>query len=197
MRILFAAPDRDLIGSYQTLLEPVFGSVVTAFDGTQILTLIEEESFDLIVLDSEIPRVPAGQILVRLTEKNIPVIMLTGGPVTVRLLTGPAPACAYLPYPFEPDELIGLIRRVAERAASGGRIAAGDVAAEGFSLNGGARLTEGEMELLEALEAGTPMQGKYTGAYVAALNEKFMGQNSQARIRYRVGEGYRLVMQDE
>ena len=37
MRILLAAPDRDLLDCYRSILQADFGETVTAFDGTQVL----------------------------------------------------------------------------------------------------------------------------------------------------------------
>ena len=197
MRILFAAPDRDLIESYQLLLTPLFGDVATAFDGTQVLSLLDREKFDILVMDEGLPRVDSGRIVERLEERGTPVIMLKTGAVTVRQLTEPVLPNALLPYPFEPAELAELIRRVTARAAGGPRIAAEDVTALGFRLEGGPRLTERELELLEELAAGGAVREENNGAYLGALNEKFMAQNVRARIRYRAGEGYRLVSLDE
>ena len=57
MRVLFAVPDRDLLRCYDKLLEAAFGDVVTAFDGTQVLTMLIEEQYDIVVLDRKLPRV--------------------------------------------------------------------------------------------------------------------------------------------
>ena len=48
MRILFAAPDRDLLECYKKLLESDFGETVTAFDGTQVYSLMSAEKFDIV-----------------------------------------------------------------------------------------------------------------------------------------------------
>ena len=58
MKILFAAPDRDLLECFRKLLETDLGETVTAFDGTQVLTLLASESVDAVILDRDLPRVP-------------------------------------------------------------------------------------------------------------------------------------------
>ena len=40
MKILFAAPDRDLLECFKQLFETDLGETVTAFDGTQVMTLL-------------------------------------------------------------------------------------------------------------------------------------------------------------
>ncbi len=77
MKILFAAPDRDLLECYKKLLEDDVGETVTAFDGTQVLTLLATEGFDVLILDKKIPRVDHKTILERASGKCVPVIVLT------------------------------------------------------------------------------------------------------------------------
>ena len=112
MRILLAAPDRDLLECYRKILEEPFGEVVTAFDGTQIPPLLQAEHFDLVLFDDEIPRTDRRTLLRRIREKKIPVIEMkagTGG------RSDPLPD-AYLPYPFTPEEICGTIREVLRKA---------------------------------------------------------------------------------
>ena len=77
MKILFAAPDRDLLECYKKLLEADIGQTVTAFDGTQVLTLLATEGFDILILDWKIPRVDHKTIIESANRKRIPVIVLT------------------------------------------------------------------------------------------------------------------------
>ena len=97
MKILFAAPDRDLLECFRKLLETDLGETVTAFDGTQVLTLLATESVDAVILDRDLPRVDHPTLVSRIREKNIPVVVLTDGPVTAAMLTGEPTANEYLP----------------------------------------------------------------------------------------------------
>ena len=107
MRILLAAPDRDLLGCYGKLLAADLGETVTAFDGTQVLTLLGTETFDVAVIDSSLPRVKFETLTGRLKENGIPVIVLVNEP------GAPAGADAVLSYPFNEEDLVGMINKTA------------------------------------------------------------------------------------
>jgi len=125
MRILLAAADRDLLRSYQSLLEEALGETVTAFDGTQVLTLAAEDPFDVVVLDRDIPRVHYRHIVQRLSNADIPVIVLMPEPQTSLLLQGDPLANAYLSFPFTSAAMIDTIRDVTAKKASGRRFSCG------------------------------------------------------------------------
>ena len=103
MRILLAAPDRDLLGCYGKLLAADVGETVTAFDGTQVLTLLETERFNVAVIDSSLPRVKPEALVARLKEQGIPVVILSNGPADG------LDADALLAYPFNEEELVRVI----------------------------------------------------------------------------------------
>ena len=99
MKILFAAPDRDLLECYKKLLEADIGQTVTAFDGTQVLTLLATEGFDILILDWKIPRVDHKTIIESANRKKIPVIVLTDERPGGRQSEEPVPN-GILSYPF-------------------------------------------------------------------------------------------------
>ena len=84
MKILFAAPDRDLLECFKKLLEADLGQTVTAFDGTHVISLLATESFDILILDRKLPRVEHEVMIERANSKNIPVIVLTDESAGVR-----------------------------------------------------------------------------------------------------------------
>ena len=198
MRILLAAPDRDLLQCCSELLSRDVGETVTAFDGTQVMTLLDTESFDLTLLDRSLPRIAVPHIIARMNERRIPTVVLLNSAVTLPNLMEQPLAVDYLSYPFGTEELLDEVRNVAALAASGEKLAFGDMEADTsvFRLNGGERITASEFRLLKALITGQRTEKAMTGVYAGALNEKLAKQNSRVRIRYRAGEGYQLV-QDE
>ena len=103
MKILFAAPDRDLLECYKTLFEADLGQTVTAFDGTQVISLLSSEDFDLLILDRNIPRVDHKKIIGAAKQKSVPVIVLTDEP-GVPGTPEPSPDIR-LSYPFTFDSI--------------------------------------------------------------------------------------------
>ena len=100
MKILLASPDRDFLECYKMLFEDDLGETVTAFDGTQVLSLLSAEQFDIALLDDGLPRIEYGKLIGQAKEKNIPVVSLTNGADIKQ-----AQADAYLKYPFDYDKI--------------------------------------------------------------------------------------------
>ena len=107
MRILFAAPDRDLLECYKKLLEEDIGETVTAFDGTQVVFLLSNEPFDIVILDRAIPRIGYKKLTDLIHGKGIPVILLSDGNKPDET---DSDAC--LTYPFAPENIENVIRNV-------------------------------------------------------------------------------------
>jgi hypothetical protein len=63
----------------QTLLEEQGFSVIFAYDGKEAMKRIEEQQFDLLLLDIMMPGVDGYDVLEKVTkeQKNTPVIMVT------------------------------------------------------------------------------------------------------------------------
>lgn len=197
MRILFAAPDRDLLACYQMLLADAAEEVVTAFDGTQVLTLLQKSHFDIAVLDRALPRVENRRLMRSLRTHGIPVILLLEQAVDTRLLRAEPLPGAYLSYPFSSEALIALIRDVAEKAGSGQKLRLADVEADVAAFCVGSEpVTAPELDVLAALAGGDAVARGPVELYIGALNEKLARLSSRARIRYRAGEGYQMVEQN-
>lgn len=172
MRILLAASDRDLLGSFQKLLSEAYGECVTAFDGAQALAVLANarELPDFVVLDHDLPRVRVPDILRQLSQKRLPSIVLPDGPVTAHQLTEEPLPCAFLPHPFSPGELTALIQKITEKAGSNEYFYAGrlTVNVAAFRLENGPCLTLNEIELLERL-ARDASAGGFPGAAASAF----------------------------
>lgn len=198
MRILFAAPDRDLLGCYGRILEADIGETVTAFDGTQVLSLMSSGDFDLAVLDRNIPRIGLDKLLGKSHGRRIPVIVLTDKPVGVHMLMEEPLPCAFLPYPFTADVLESAIRDVSEKAASGRRLEVSGLGIDvsGFRIDKGPSLTAAEINVLESLLSGKNVTTD-DGAAISALNGKFRSVGSAAMIRYMENKGFGLVDENE
>ena len=198
MRILFAAPDRDLLECYKKILEPDFGEVVTAFDGTQILFLLSAENFDVLILDRDIPRIEHKKLITRAKEKKTPVIVLIDSPITTHELIAETLPSAYLSYPFTPVQLGDKIRNTTGKALCNNHLNVGDIDVDvsEFKINDSVSLTADETDVLEAVLQGEGVIADNT-VNVSALNIKFEKVGSKTRIKYRMKKGFELVTQNE
>ena len=112
MQVLFTASDRDLLSAYKQLLTEDGFPTETAFDGTQVVRKLSEEQVELLILSSDIPRIPVEQLIKSSTARGIPVIELsTGGNNTEPAAEGRS-VRVRLALPFTPKELAERIRMV-------------------------------------------------------------------------------------
>jgi len=192
MRILLAAPDRDLLDCYQKILGSECGETVTAFDGTHVLALLEREEFDIMIIDRDLPRVDHRNIIKGLGGK-IPVIVLTGSPVSTHQLMDEVLANAYMPYPFDPEELTGTVKRILDMKGSDEQMMVGccEIDIARFRITGGANVTVQEIDVLQTLLSGGQVSAKDM-ACISALNEKFARIGDLPRIRYISEKGFEL-----
>ena len=102
-RLLLAAADRDLLEIYRQILGSRFGEAVTAFDGTQVVALLETEPVDLVILDRRLPRMEYESLAARIGGKGIPLLLLTAGPADLPAAERGSSTC--LSYPFTPEEI--------------------------------------------------------------------------------------------
>ena len=106
MRILFAASDRDLLLCYRQLLEADLGETVTVFDGLQVLSTADRESFDVAVVDSHLQRVAPAELAGYLKSRGVPLIVLSDQK------SGDKSADACLCHPFSEEDLVKTIKTV-------------------------------------------------------------------------------------
>lgn len=79
---------------------------------------LENESFELLILDIMLPEMDGFQVLKELRKKSeLPVIMLTArGEVSDRIVGLELGADDYLPKPFEPRELLARVESILRRS---------------------------------------------------------------------------------
>ena len=114
MKILFASPHRDLNNCYQQLLQEDISETITAFDGTQVISYLDTDSFDLLVLDQNIPRIAAADILKKADRINLKAILLLDTPYDSIISKDYGESIKTIAYPFLPEELVSLIGEVME-----------------------------------------------------------------------------------
>lgn len=92
-------------------------SCSTASDGSEALSVLQKESFDLIISDWMMPTVSGPELVLKLRElendKQTPVILLTAkSDDTSRYQAFETGADGFLGKPFKPQELIAMIRNL-------------------------------------------------------------------------------------
>lgn len=111
-RLLVVDDDRYLLDSMVKLLSANDFEVVTATNGPQAISLLESQSFNLMILDIGLPP-PDGLSVCRQvrTKHTIPVILLTARSDAIDKVLGlEVGADDYITKPFEPSELVARVR---------------------------------------------------------------------------------------
>jgi CheY-like chemotaxis protein len=114
--------DDDVIRQLITVnLELEGFEVVTAFDGQDALDKVKEAGVSVVTLDVMMPRVDGWEAAARLRSDpetaHIKVVLLSARAQEADLQRGEKIGVdAYLTKPFDPDELIEMVRRLAAEA---------------------------------------------------------------------------------
>jgi DNA-binding response OmpR family regulator len=170
MRVLIVEDQRELAATIAVGLRREGMAVDLAFDGEEALYRTSRESYDVVVLDRDLPRVHGDQVCRTLIDRASPsrVLMLTAADAIEDLVDGLGlGADDYLPKPFAFVELVARIRALARRtrpAALSPILEAGDIRLDTvrrFASRAGRRLelSAKELAVLEVLLAadGAPV----------------------------------------
>nr|WP_244204262.1 response regulator [Streptomyces africanus] len=124
--------------------------VVTAADGAECLDVVHQVRPDAVTLDVVMPRLDGIRTAARLRAdprtRDVPLAIIsacTQYEVEAGLEVG---VDAFLAKPFEPAELVGMVRQLIERERSGGRPGGGDGPSGGGAPAYGSVLGAGEAE---------------------------------------------------
>lgn len=114
--ILIVDDDEEICSLLKTTLEQYGFVVEVALDGEQMLTAIEAQTPDIIVLDVMLPG-ESGLSLCKRINGDIPVIMLTAmSDDTDKIIGLEVGADDYLAKPFNPRELVARIKAILRRS---------------------------------------------------------------------------------
>lgn len=132
MRILIVEDEKELCDTIAKSLHHAGYEVDTCYDGVEAMTIIQEEAFDLIVLDLNLPGMDGMEILRRMrqTDDETKVLILSARSQIADKVDGlDAGANDYLEKPFHLQELAARIRSLTRRKfiQSEIRISCGDV----------------------------------------------------------------------
>ena len=119
-RILIVDDEQIVLRSCLRILRSEDYEIDTAGDGLSALGMVNENAYDVLILDIKMPKMDGIEVLRRVKEArpDIDVIMITGlhdiGTAVQAMKLG---ALDYLPKPFEPDQLKALIAKAFDRRA--------------------------------------------------------------------------------
>lgn len=133
-RILLVDDEPGLREAVQAYLEDEGFEVEVARHATEGWELLQQKNPDLVITDIMMPQVDGYQFLKQMREdprfKAMPVVFLTARGMTGDRISGYQAGCdAYLSKPFDPDELVAIVRNLLQRrAASAGEGETADIA---------------------------------------------------------------------
>ena len=221
MKVLFAEDTADLNRAVTVVLEHEGYTVDAVTDGEAAMEKLENDGYDVIVLDIMMRKKDGMEVLYELRHRHIltPVIMLTAKvEVDDRVAGLDAGADDYLTKPFAMKELLARVRALIRRnegyAQTEIRFADFVLNTEEYSLSSGnsVRLSIKEFELLQALVANADKslstmyliehvwrnerdaQEDTVWLYISYLNGKLLSIGSDARIDGERGGEYKITV---
>lgn len=122
-QILLVDDEPGLREAVQAYLEDSGFTVHVANNATQGWELLQQVSPDLLISDIMMPQVDGYQFLKQVRDdprfQSLPVVFLTARGMTSDRIQGYQAGCdAYLPKPFDPDELVAIVQGLLERRAA-------------------------------------------------------------------------------
>jgi DNA-binding NtrC family response regulator len=118
VRILIVDDERIIIDSCLRILRNDDYQLEAVQDGLEALRKIDENQYDIVILDIMMPKIDGLEVLRRVREghPDIDVIMITGlSQIETAVKSMKLGAFDYLPKPFDPDELKLVVHRALER----------------------------------------------------------------------------------
>lgn len=121
--ILLVDDEPGLREAVQAYLEDSGFTVHVASNATQGWDLLQQVSPDLVITDIMMPHVDGYQFLQQMRDdpryQAMPVVFLTARGMTSDRIQGYQAGCdAYLPKPFDPDELVAIVQGLLNRRAA-------------------------------------------------------------------------------
>ena len=205
-KILIAEDESAIANLIRTALDGPDYRCGVAADGLAACDLLEEEPFDLVLLDIMLPGADGYEVLDYCRALEVPVIFLTAkGTVEDRVKGLRLGAEDYITKPFELMELLARVETVLRRCGKTGRVLSLppdieiDTAARTVRRNGGpVALTAKEYDLLLLFFQNKNVALYRDSIYRKVWGEDFMGESRTVdlhiqRLRKKLGLENRLV----
>jgi DNA-binding NarL/FixJ family response regulator len=131
--LLLVDDEPGLREAVQAYLEDSGFNVVTASNAQIAWQTLEDYSPDLVITDVMMPQVDGYQFLKQLREdprfRKLPVVFLTARGMTKDRIQGYDAGCdAYLSKPFDPDELVSIVKNLLKRGSTDASTEVPDIA---------------------------------------------------------------------
>jgi DNA-binding NtrC family response regulator len=126
-KILVVDDEKNILLTVRHALEPQGFGVATAATGEEALRLLEQQDFDLMLLDLKLPGIDGMSVLRQAGEKqpDVPVVIISAyGTVGNAVEAMKLGAIDFLEKPFSPEELRETVRRILARRQLTGATAA-------------------------------------------------------------------------
>ena len=187
MRVLLAEDEKALSKALVTILERNNYSVDAVYDGESALEYLENDNYDIAILDIMMPKIDGLTVLKNVRKRNnlIPILLLTAKSEVDDKVEGlDAGANDYLAKPFHSKELLARIRAIirTQTGQSNSKLSMGNIVLDqtSFELSstaGNYRLSNKEFQILELLMSN-PNQLISSERFL----EKIWGYDSEAEI---------------
>ncbi|MDD1777293.1 MAG: response regulator [Candidatus Helarchaeota archaeon] len=113
-KILVVDDEPDLLKVVTFRLKKIGYDIIEATDGQKAIALIQEHRPDLILLDLRLPVIDGWEVCRRVKSddqlKHIPIVLLTASAHNLEM-TKELKAEDFLVKPFEPEELLAIIKK--------------------------------------------------------------------------------------
>ena len=114
-KILLVDDELDMLAVTKARIEHAGYEVLTAGSGEEALNRLAKDTPDLILLDLLLPKMQGQEVCKRIkcddNLKRIPVILFTASASDIAKIAKEVNADDYIMKPFEPDELLGKIKK--------------------------------------------------------------------------------------
>ena len=198
MKILIALSEMELPARLTGKLSREGNEVVTAADAETASRLAASGQFDAALIQKDLPGADLSRIVSLLHGKGTPVAVALKGPLGAELLREPE-AESYITFPFTSAEIAGTLAGIVEKASSGRKfdLFGIEIDVAKFTVGGAVRLTNEEIDVLEAAKDGKEPPSRRLKLYARSLNEKLSRFDRRVRIGKIEGKGYRTMIVHE
>lgn len=138
-KIIVCDDDPQIVDAIEIYLKEIDAEVIKAYDGTQVLEILEREKVDLLIIDVMMPKMDGIETTGRVREKySFPIIILSAKSEDADKIMGlDMGADDYVTKPFNPMELVARVRSCLRRYTklSGQELQSNQYSVGGLTMN--------------------------------------------------------------